>query len=36
MEAMTGRRRRSRKRGKPREQDEPPSADEAGQGELPL
>jgi putative transposase len=36
IEAMTGRRRRSRKRGRPREQDEPPLADEAGQGELPL
>jgi putative transposase len=36
IEAMTGQRRRLRKRGRPREQDEPPSADDTGQGELPL
>jgi hypothetical protein len=35
-EAMTGQRRELRKRGRPRKQDEPPSADAAGQGELPL
>jgi putative transposase len=36
IEAMTGQRRELRKRGRPRKQDEPPSADAAGQGELPL
>jgi hypothetical protein len=36
IEAMTGQRREWRKRGRPRKQDEPPSADAAGQGELPL
>ncbi|SDX35989.1 hypothetical protein [Thiocapsa roseopersicina] len=36
IEAMTGQRRQLRKRGMPRKQDEPPSADAAGQGELPL
>ncbi|WP_296810668.1 transposase, partial [Thiocapsa sp.] len=36
IEAMTGQRRELRKRGRPRKQDEPLSADVAGQGELPL
>lgn len=36
IEAMTGQRRELRKRGRPRKPDEPPSADAAGQGELPL
>jgi putative transposase len=36
IEAMTGQRRELHKRGRPRKQDEPPSADAAGQGELPL
>jgi putative transposase len=36
IEAMTGQRRELRKRGRPRKQDEPASADAAGQGELPL
>jgi hypothetical protein len=36
IETMTGQRRRLRKRGRPREQDEPRSPDDTGQGELPL
>jgi putative transposase len=36
IEAMTGQRRELRKRDRPRKHDEPPSADAAGQGELPL
>ena len=36
IEAMTGQRRELRRRGRPRKQEEPPSADDAGQGELPL
>ena len=36
IEAMTGRRRELRKRGRLRKQDTPASADAAGQGELPL
>jgi putative transposase len=36
IEAMTGQRRELRKRGRLRKQDEPPSAKDAGQGELPL
>jgi hypothetical protein len=33
---MTGQRRELRKRCRPRKRDEPPSTDDAGQGELPL
>jgi putative transposase len=36
IEAMTAQRRDLRKRGRPRTQDKPPSADAAGQGELLL
>jgi hypothetical protein len=36
IEAMTGQRRELRKRGRPRKQDGPSSADAAGQGDLPL
>jgi putative transposase len=36
IEAMTGQRRELRKRGRPRKQHEPRSADAAEQGELPL
>jgi putative transposase len=36
IEAMTGQRRQLRKRGRPRKKDEQTSADDTGQGELPL
>ena len=36
IEAMTGQRRELRKRGRPRKQEEPPSADDSGQSELLL
>ncbi|UHD18111.1 hypothetical protein [Thiocapsa bogorovii] len=36
IEATTGQRRQLRKRGRPRKQDEPQSADDTGQGKLPL
>ena len=36
LEAMTGQRRELRKRGRPCKRDEAASADDAGQGDLPL
>ena len=36
IKAMTGQRRELGRRGRPRKQEEPPSADDSGQGELPL